>query len=175
VRRACFDLIGLPPTIEQLDQVLADESANWYEDFLDRLLDSPHYGERWGRHWLDVAGYADSEGAVGDRDRPHAYRYRDYVIRSFNADKPIDQFVREQLAGDELAGPLDGEPTDVRRGVPPQRLCPVAEDPAAHLHAGVRRTGDGAQLRGATGHHRGTAVACADEQPVHVAAVVELR
>jgi hypothetical protein len=111
VRRACFDLIGLPPTSEELEQALADPAPNWYENLVDRLLASPHYGERWGRHWLDVAGYADSDGATGDRERPHAYRYRDYVIRSLNADKPFDQFVREQLAGDELAGPLMGEPT----------------------------------------------------------------
>jgi mono/diheme cytochrome c family protein len=111
VRRAYFDLIGLPPTREQLAEALTDPSVNWFEHLVDRLLESPHYGERWGRHWLDVAGYADSDGAVGDRERPHAYRYRDYVIRSFNADKPFDQFVREQLAGDEMAGPISGEPT----------------------------------------------------------------
>jgi hypothetical protein len=111
IRRAYFDLIGLPPNIEQLKAALGDDSADWYETMIDRLLASPHYGERWGRHWLDVAGYADSDGDAGDQVRRHAYRYRDYVIRSFNADKPLDQFIREQLAGDEMVGPITGDPT----------------------------------------------------------------
>ncbi len=101
--RASLDLTGLPPTAEELQQFLADESQSAYEAALDRLLESPHYGERWGRHWLDVAGYADSDGdGTQDSLRPYAYKYRDYVIRSFNADKPLDQFILEQLAGDEL-------------------------------------------------------------------------
>ncbi len=103
LRRASFDLLGLPPTPDDLDRFLADTAPDAYERLLDRLLASPHYGERWGRHWLDVAGYADSDGYTNeDRVRPYAYKYRDYVIRSFNADKPFDQFVVEQLAGDEL-------------------------------------------------------------------------
>ena len=74
-----------------------------YERLIDRLLDSPHYGERWARHWLDVAGYADSDGnGNDDTERPYAYKYRDYVVRSLNADKPLDRFLIEQLAGDEL-------------------------------------------------------------------------
>jgi len=103
IRRAYFDLLGLPPTPEQVNAFLADESEDAYEKLLDELLASPQYGERWGRHWLDVAGYADSEGfAEEDQVRAYAYKYRDYVIKSFNADKPFDQFIIEQLAGDEL-------------------------------------------------------------------------
>ncbi len=104
IRRATFDLTGLPPSPKEVDAFLADTSANAYEKLLDRLLSIPQYGERWGRHWLDVAGYSETDGSPGtDTDRPHAWRYRDYVIRSFNDDKPYSQFLREQLAGDELA------------------------------------------------------------------------
>src|SRR5207247_250672 len=106
IRRAYFDLIGLPPTPKQVADFLADGSPDAYEKVLDRLLESPHYGERWGRHWLDVAGYADSEGYTGaDPVRNSAWKYRDYVIRSFNADLPLDRFIQEQLAGDELVKP----------------------------------------------------------------------
>jgi mono/diheme cytochrome c family protein len=105
IRRVYLDLLGLLPPPEAVEEFLADTSANAYEKLVDRLLDSPRYGERWARHWLDVAGYSDSNGyADADSTRPHAWRYRDYVIRSFNADKPFDQFIVEQLAGDELAG-----------------------------------------------------------------------
>ena len=104
LRRASFDLIGLPPTPAEVESFLVDKSPDAYERLIDRLLESPHYGERWGRHWLDVAGYADSDGySDADPVRNYAYKYRDYVIRSFNADKPFDQFIIEQLAGDELA------------------------------------------------------------------------
>jgi hypothetical protein len=103
LRRVTFDLTGLPPTPEQVAEFMADPSDAAYERVVDRLLDSPAYGERWGRHWLDVAGYADSNGGVeADSERPWAWRYRDYVIRAFNADKPFDEFITEQLAGDEL-------------------------------------------------------------------------
>lgn len=106
LRRACFDLTGLPPTLEESDLFLADDAPDAYERLIDRLLASPHYGERWGRHWLDVAGYADSEGYTAeDVERKHAWRYRDYVIRSLNADKPWNEFIVEQLAGDELLAP----------------------------------------------------------------------
>jgi hypothetical protein len=106
IRRASFDLLGLPPTPEDVAAFLGDASSVAYENMIDRLLASPHYGERWGRHWLDVAGYADSEGFSGeDPVRKTAYRYRDYVIRAFNADKPWDEFIVEQLAGDELVRP----------------------------------------------------------------------
>jgi hypothetical protein len=102
LRRASLDLTGLPPTPQEVAAFLADTSPDAYERLLDRLLASPQYGERWGRHWLDVAGYADSDGGTSDTPRPHAWKYRDYVIRAFNADKPLDRFVVEQLAGDEL-------------------------------------------------------------------------
>jgi mono/diheme cytochrome c family protein len=104
IRRAFFDLTGLPPTPAETEAFLSDPSPDAYEKLLDRLLDSPHYGERWGRHWLDVAGYADSDGySDADPPRAYAYKYRDYVISAFNADKPFDRFITEQLAGDELA------------------------------------------------------------------------
>lgn len=102
LRRAYFDLIGLPPTPEEVRTFLTDQSPGAFDKVIDRLLASPHYGERWGRHWLDLARYAESEGFKADETRPNAWRYRDYVIRSFNADKPYDRFVREQIAGDEL-------------------------------------------------------------------------
>ncbi len=103
IRRAYFDLIGLPPTPEAVAAFVADDTSNAWEKLIDELLESDHYGERWGRHWLDVAGYADSEGySEEDRERLHAFRYRDYVIRAFNADKPFDVFIQEQLAGDEM-------------------------------------------------------------------------
>src|SRR2546423_4701959 len=107
IRRVTFDLIGLPPTVEEIDAFVKDTSATAYEKLIDRLLDSPHYGERWGRHWLDLARYAESDGFEHDAVRPHAWRYRDYVIRAFNEDKPYDRFIREQLAGDELEKPND--------------------------------------------------------------------
>lgn len=106
IRRVTFDLVGLPPTPEEVDAFVNDASADSYERLVDRLLESPRYGERWGRHWLDVAGYADSEGgSPADLVRPNAWKYRDYVIRSLNADMPFDRFIREQLAGDELVKP----------------------------------------------------------------------
>ncbi len=106
IRRAYFDLLGLPPTPEQVNEFLADTAPDAWERLIDRLLASPHYGERWGRLWLDVAGYAESDGVSEvDPVRPFAHKYRDYVIRSFNADKPLDDFIREQLAGDEMLKP----------------------------------------------------------------------
>jgi hypothetical protein len=105
-RRVYFDLIGLPPSPEEIDEVVRDPSPEAYERLVDRLLASPHYGERWGRHWLDIAGYADSEGYTErDVERKWSYKYRDYVIRSLNGDKPWDRFLIEQLAGDELLTP----------------------------------------------------------------------
>ena len=105
-RRAYFDLTGLPPTPEELHSFLSDRSPQAYQRLVDKLLASPRYGERWGRHWLDVAGYADSEGYTeSDPVREHAFHYRDFVIRALNADMPYSQFVREQLAGDEMVKP----------------------------------------------------------------------
>lgn len=104
IRRITFDLIGLPPTpdeVREFNAAFERDSQAALATLMDRLLKSPHYGERWGRHWLDVARYADSDGQESDRDRPTAYHYRDFVIRSFNDDRPFDQFVRWQLAGDE--------------------------------------------------------------------------
>src|SRR5262245_58030342 len=104
-RRVSFDLTGLPPSPSEIDAFLADGSPGAYERMVERYLASPHYGERWGKFWLDAAGYADSNGYFNaDSDRPLAWRYRDYVVGAFNADKPFDRFVREQLAGDELVG-----------------------------------------------------------------------
>ena len=102
IRRASLVLTGLPPTPEQVQAFLADSSPKAFEKVVDDLLASPHYGERWARHWLDVARYADSEGFKADETRPNVWRYRDYVIRAFNADKPYNRFVQEQIAGDEM-------------------------------------------------------------------------
>jgi hypothetical protein len=104
IRRATFDLIGLPPTPEEVAAFAADKSPAAFAKVVDRLLASPRYGERWGRHWLDVARYADTKGYVFEEDRhyPYAYTYRDYVIRSFNEDLPYDQFIKEQIAADLL-------------------------------------------------------------------------
>ncbi len=104
LRRASYDLTGLPPEPEEIDAFQSDTDPRAYEKAVDRILASPRYGERWGRYWLDLAGYADSEGKRSqDPIRPHAWRYRDYVVRAFNADKPYDRFLLEQIAGDELA------------------------------------------------------------------------
>jgi len=103
IRRASFDLLGLPPSLAEVEAFEKDTLPDAYEKLLDRLLASPHYGERWGRHWLDIAGYADSDGYTdADTERKWAWQYRDYVIRSLNADKPFNEFIVEQLAGDEL-------------------------------------------------------------------------
>src|SRR5262249_19001895 len=103
LRRASVDLTGLLPEPDEVRAFLADRRPDAYERVIDRLLASPRYGERWGRYWLDAAGYADSDGHFSDVVRQSSFRYRDYVIRSFNADKPYDRFLLEQLAGDELA------------------------------------------------------------------------
>ncbi len=105
IRRLYYDLTGLPPTPEELESFAADPSPRAYAALVDRLLDSPHYGEKWGRHWLDIVRYAETNSYERDNPKPNVWRYRDYVIRSLNADKPYDQFVREQLAGDEFAPP----------------------------------------------------------------------
>ena len=102
-RRLYFDLTGLPPSPEDVDAFVTDPAPDAYERLADRLLDSPRYGERWARHWLDLVRYAESDGFRQDAFRPHAWRYRDYVIQAFNDDKPYDRFILEQLAGDEIA------------------------------------------------------------------------
>ncbi len=103
MRRAYVDLIGMPPTPAEVETYVNDGRPDAYERMIDRLLDSPHYGERWAQHWLDLAGYSDSEGVIdADKVRPHSWRYRDSVIRALNQDKPYDRFLTEQLAGDEL-------------------------------------------------------------------------
>ena len=127
IRRAYFDLTGLPPSPEQVDSFVADSSPDAFARLVDRLLASPHYGERWGRHWLDLVRYGESNGYERDHEKTHAWRFRDYVIGAFNADKPYNQFILEQLAGDELdevtrdsiiatgfyrVGPWDDEPDD---------------------------------------------------------------
>lgn len=115
IRRAYYDLVGLPPTPEQVSAFLADNSPNAFEKVVDALLASPHYGERWGRHWLDVARYSDTKGqftrARESSVYPDAWTYRDYVIKAFNDDLPYDQFIREQLAADRLAGKNSSPPS----------------------------------------------------------------
>lgn len=104
IRRAYFDLLGLPPTLEEVAAFEADNSPGAFEKVIDRLLARPQYGEKWGRHWLDLVRYAESNGYERDGDKPFVWRYRDYVVRAFNEDKPYDRFILEQLAGDELGG-----------------------------------------------------------------------
>ncbi|MEX2213075.1 MAG: PSD1 and planctomycete cytochrome C domain-containing protein [Phycisphaeraceae bacterium] len=118
IRRATFDLIGLPPTPAQIEAFLADDSADAFAKVIDRLLASPRYGERWGRHWLDVARYADSNGLDENVAHGNAWRYRDYVIASFNDDKPFDQFITQQIAGDLLS--TQSPPTPVGGSAKPQ-------------------------------------------------------
>ena len=129
VRRAYFDLLGLPPSPAQIDAFLSDEAADAWPRLIDSLLASKHYGERWGRHWLDVARYADSGGYETDIYYRNAWRYRDYVVKSFNDDKPYDVFVQEQIAGDELwPDNLD---------LDPRRVYIVSEEKQRHLEARI--------------------------------------
>jgi len=109
LRRATYDVTGLPPSEQEVRDFLADESPQAWERVVDRLLASPHYGEQWARHWLDLVRYADTNSFERDGNKPHAWRYRDYCIRSFNDDKPFDRFIVEQLAGDELPDPSPDE------------------------------------------------------------------
>lgn len=103
IRRVYYDLLGLPPSLEEIDAFVQDPDPQAYEELIQRLLSSPHYGERWARHWMDVARFAESHGYEQDYDRPYAYPYRDFLIQALNQDMPYDRFVRWQLAGDELA------------------------------------------------------------------------
>src|SRR6185436_18300458 len=102
VRRLCFDLWGLQPAVEEVEGFVADASPDAYERLVDRLLASPAFGERWARHWLDVAHFGESDGFEYDRTRPHAWRYRDWLIGALNRDMPYDEFARLQIAGDVL-------------------------------------------------------------------------
>ena len=137
LRRASFDLTGLPPTVSEVEQYLADDGPDAYLRALERLLGSPRYGERWARHWLDIAGFAESAGILNeDRILPLAWRYRDYVIRAFNADKPYDRFLQEQIAGDELTDywtafeTRDHLPDDVIEGMIATGFLRTAADPS---------------------------------------------
>src|SRR5262249_7512684 len=131
VRRVYYDLIGLPPTPEDVDAFVRNGSPNAYDELIDRLLDSPHYGEKWGRHWLDLVRYAETNGYERDGTKPFAWRYRDYVIKSFNQDKPFDRFIREQLAGDEI----DRENADAVTATGYFRLGLWDDEPADPLEA----------------------------------------
>ena len=102
IRRVYFDLWGLPPTPADVEAFVNDSSPDAYEHLIDRLLDGQHYGERWARHWLDLARFAESNGYAFDKDRPAAYHYRDFVIKALNEDMPYDRFVRLQIAGDQI-------------------------------------------------------------------------
>src|SRR5690606_361212 len=128
LRRICFDLTGLPPTLEQQRQFLNDNSPGAYDRLVDQLLGSPEFGQRWAQHWLDVVRFAETEGFKSDNLRPDAYRYRDYVIEAFNSDLPYSEFVAQQLAGDQIAP--DDPRSLIATGV--NRLYPD-EDNAANL------------------------------------------
>jgi hypothetical protein len=137
LRRAWFDVTGLPPTPEEVGRFLQDDAAGAYERLIDQLLARPEYGERWARHWLDVAGYTESAGILNeDRALPLAWRYRDYVIRAFNSDKPYDRFLQEQIAGDELTGYWQAVetqkrlPDDVVEGILATGFLRTAADPS---------------------------------------------
>ncbi len=144
IRRIYFDLLGLPPTPEQIAQFVEDPSPNAWANLIDSLLGSKHYGERWGRHWLDVVRYADSGGYETDIYYRNAWRYRDYVVKSFNDDKPYDVFLQEQIAGDELwPDNLD---------LDPRHVYEVSEEKQRHLEA---RTGTGLYAIGPRIHESG--------------------
>jgi hypothetical protein len=131
IRRLYFDMLGLPPTPDEVDKFLSDPSPDAYQKLVDRVLASPHYGERWGRHWLDVARYADSDGLETDADRPNAYQYRDFVIQALNDDLSYQTFVRWQLAGDEYEpeNPLAVSATGFLTAAPSQVLTvPMVEE-----------------------------------------------
>ncbi len=131
IRRVYFDVLGLPPTPKEVEEFVADASPDAYEKLVERVLASPHYGERWGRHWLDVARYADSDGLESDADRPNAFQYRDFVIKALNSDMSYQTFVRWQLAGDEYEpeNPLAISATGFITGAPCEFLMvPMVEE-----------------------------------------------
>ena len=128
IRRATFDLIGLPPTPAEVEAFLADISPDAFPRVVDRLLASPHYGERWGRHWLDVVRYTDSmdsRGIGGEGDSAEAWRYRDWVVNAFNTDLPYNQFIVQQIAGD-LAQPKDQQRASIPIPSSPPACTPSA-------------------------------------------------
>ena len=139
IRRVSFDLTGLPPTPEEIGAFLDDTSADAYERMVDRYLASPHYGERWGKYWLDAAGYADSNGYFNaDTDRPLAYRYRDYVVRSLNDDKPFDRFVRRATGRRRTVGLCQPGTTPRRKSSrcwKPRTICATARTAPAKATA----------------------------------------
>jgi hypothetical protein len=139
MRRLFFDLIGLPPTPEEVHSFLRDQSHRAYEDLVERLLASPHYGERWARHWLDVVHYGDSHGYDKDQPRPHAWRYRDYLIRAFNDDVPFNRFVSEQLAADVQAESGDAIPALGFISAGPWDLIGHAELPETKIDGKIAR------------------------------------
>src|SRR5215467_8445153 len=124
IRRVYFDMIGLPPTPQEVEEFTADKSPDAWQKLVEKLLASPRYGERWGRHWLDVVRFAETDGFEYDTHRRDAWRYRDYVIRAFNTDKPYDRFLEEQLAGDEIT-PAENE-TLIASGF--NRLAPLRKN-----------------------------------------------
>ena len=139
LRRASFDLIGLPPSLEEIDAFLADTSPDAYERMIDRLLASPHYGERWGRHWLDAAGYADTiktdNDVNGGATREGMWRYRDYIVRALNADRPHDRMLLEQLAGDRLHLVKDTTFTAEEKSFSsPRASCACVDETATTTH-----------------------------------------
>jgi hypothetical protein len=157
IRRVTFDLTGLPPTPAEVDVFLKDDSPDAYENLVDRLLASPRYGEKWGRHWLDLVRYSETEGFEYDRHRAGAWRYRDYVIDSFNSDKPYDRFVLEQLAGDEL----DPDSDELRIAAGFNRLGPVRRN-AGNQELAFSRNEVLTELADSTGAvFLGLTVACA--------------
>ncbi|WP_425613405.1 DUF1553 domain-containing protein [Anatilimnocola sp. NA78] len=140
IRRLYFDLIGLPPTADEVEAFIRDQAPNAYEQLVNRLLDSPHYGERWARHWLDVVHFGETHGYDKDQPRRNAWPYRDYVIRSFNQDKPYSRFIEEQIAGDVLhAGSSDGYEALGFLAAGPWDLIGHAEVPETKLDGKVAR------------------------------------
>lgn len=133
IRRATYDLTGLAPTPAEVDAFVADSSPGAYQKLVDRLLASPHYGEKWGRHWLDLVRYGESNSYERDNPKPNVWRYRDYVIRSFNGDKPYDRFVKEQLAGDELPDAAENSDDIIATGF--YRLGIWDDEPSDRLQA----------------------------------------
>ena len=143
IRRLYFDLIGLPPSPEEMDAFVADPDPSAYAKLVEKLLESPHYGERWARHWLDVVHYGDTHGYDKDQPRPNAWPYRDYVVRAFNSDKRYSRFVEEQIAGDIFApGTEDGLTATGFIAAGPWDLIGHAEVPESKIDGKIARNLD---------------------------------